>query len=161
MRKLDGMENSRSKSDAHYMHGWRETRAQLEPRCGVKIMMTGTWLLDYAHMGWRVHHSRVEVHVRYLEGALGLGGHDVIGVVRLVARFHHAYAIPCVEFFPSGYCSLIVHLQSDCILWSSISSVAKLLHTFASQKTGHLRCCLYRINNKHTIFCVSGACTRE
>ena len=34
-------------------------------------------------------------------------------------------------------------LQSDCILWSSISSEAKLLHTFCIAKTGHLRCCLY------------------
>ena len=60
--------------------------------------------------------SRVEVYVCCVEGALGLGGHVVISVVRLVARFHHAYAIPNVEFFPSGYCSPIVHLQSDCIL---------------------------------------------
>ena len=30
--------------------------------------------------------------------------------VRLVARFHHADAIPSVEFFPSGFCSPIVHL---------------------------------------------------
>ena len=44
--------------------------------------------------------SRVEVHVRCVEGALGLGGHVVTGVARLVARFHHAYAIPSVEFFP-------------------------------------------------------------
>ena len=41
-RKLDGMESSKSKSDAHFMHGLRETRAQLEPRCGVQIMTTGT-----------------------------------------------------------------------------------------------------------------------
>ena len=54
--------------------------------------------------------SRVEVHVRCVEGALGLGGHVVIGVVSLVVRFHHAYAIPRVEFFPSGYCSPIVYL---------------------------------------------------
>ena len=40
--------------------------------------------------------SRVEVHVRCVEGALGLRGHVVIGVVRLVARFHHAYALPSV-----------------------------------------------------------------
>ena len=78
--------------------------------------------------------SRVEVHARCVEGALGLGDHLVIGVVRLVARFHHAYAIPSVEFFPSGYCSAIVHLSSDCILWASISSVTKLLHTFKSRK---------------------------
>ena len=32
-------------------------------------------------MGSRVYHSRVEVHVRCVEGALGLGGHVVIGVV--------------------------------------------------------------------------------
>ena len=31
-------------------------------------------------MGSRLH-SRVDVHVRYVEGALGLGGHYVIGVV--------------------------------------------------------------------------------
>ena len=29
----------------------------------------------------RLHHSRVDVHVRCVEGALGLGGHVVIGVV--------------------------------------------------------------------------------
>ena len=39
--------------------------------------------------------------MRCVEGALVLGGHVVIGVVRLVARFHHAYATPSVEFFPS------------------------------------------------------------
>ena len=44
------------------------------------IMTTRTLLLDYAHMGSRVH-SRVEVHVRCVEGALGLGGRVVIGVV--------------------------------------------------------------------------------
>ena len=54
--------------------------------------------------------SRVKVHVRCVEGALGLDGHVVICVVRLVARLHHAYAIPIVEFFPPGYCCPIVHL---------------------------------------------------
>ena len=54
--------------------------------------------------------SRVEVHVRCVEGALGLGGHVVIRVVRLVGRFHHADVIPSVEFFPSRYCSPIMHL---------------------------------------------------
>ena len=58
----------------------------------------------------RTFTSCVNVHVRCVEGALGLGGHVVIGVVRLVARFHHAYAIPSVEFFPSGCCGPIVHL---------------------------------------------------
>ena len=51
-----------------------------------------------------------EVHVRCVEGALGLGGHVLIGVVRLVARFYHADAIPSVKFFPSGFCCPIVHL---------------------------------------------------
>ena len=59
-------------------------------------------------MGSRVHHSRVEVHVRCVEGALGLGGLVVIGVVRLVARFHHACAIP--RFFPSGFWRPILNL---------------------------------------------------
>ena len=67
-------------------------------------------------MGSRVHHSRVEVHARCVEGALGLGGHVVIGVVRIVARFHHADAMLSVEFFLFGFCSPIVHLQTDCIL---------------------------------------------
>ena len=49
-------------------------------------------------------------HVRCVEGALGLVGRVVVGVVRLAARFHHADAIPSVEFFPSGFCSTIVHL---------------------------------------------------
>ena len=42
-RKLEGMESSKSKSDAHYMHGRRETRAQLEPRdvlCNLVQMTT-------------------------------------------------------------------------------------------------------------------------
>ena len=41
--------------------------------------------------------------MRCVESALGLGGHVVIGVVCLVAQFHHEDAIPCVEFFPSGF----------------------------------------------------------
>ena len=68
-------------------------------------------------MGSRVH-SRVDVHVRCVEGALGLGGHVVIGVVSLhhagaipsveslslvSCSFHHADAKPCVEFFPSEF----------------------------------------------------------
>ena len=56
-RKLDGMESSKSKSNAHCMHGGDERRAQvkLEPRCGLQIMTTRTWLLDYAHMRSPVH----------------------------------------------------------------------------------------------------------
>ena len=54
-----------------------------------------TW--DHARIN-----SRVEIHVRFVESALELGAHVVIGVVRLVARFHHACALPSVEPFPSG-----------------------------------------------------------
>ena len=72
-------------------------------------------------MGSRLH-SRVDVHVRCVEGALGLGCHVVIGVVLgfttqtqypswsrchwCRARFHHADAIPRVEFF----LDFVVHL---------------------------------------------------
>ena len=49
----------------------------------------------------RTFTSRVNVHVLCVEGALGLGGHVVIGVVRVIVQRHHAYAIPSVEFFPS------------------------------------------------------------
>ena len=45
-----------------------------------------------------------------MERALSLGGHVVIGVVRLVTRFHHADAMPSTDFFPSAFCSPIVHL---------------------------------------------------
>ena len=52
--------------------------------------------------------TRASIHVlRFMCAALGLGGHVVIGVVRLVARFHHADVIPSVEFFRSGF---VVHL---------------------------------------------------
>ena len=60
---------------------------------------------------------RAEAHVRCAEGDLGLGGHVVIGVVRLVARFHHANAIPSVEFFPFWI------LQSNCALVARLCSV--------------------------------------
>ena len=70
-----------------------------------------------------------------VEGTLGLGGHVVIGVVRLVARFHHAYAIPSVEFFPSGFCSPKLCTCSQTVFCGrQISPVTKLLHTFASRK---------------------------
>ena len=51
-----------------------------------------------------------------MEVGLDLGCHVVIGVVRLVARFHHADAIPSTEIFPSGFCSslfvIVVRLYS-------------------------------------------------
>ena len=92
-----------------------------------------------------MHHSRVEVHVRCVEGALGLGGHVVIGVVRLVARFHHADAIPSVEFFSFwilwSNSALVVGLYSVIVNFICNQIVAH----FCIAKTGHLRCCLYTL----------------
>ena len=68
--------------------------------------------------------SRVEVHVRCVEGVLGLGGHVVIGVVRLVARFHHADAIP----------SFLHVVVRDFILSSSIQTVAIIIACCTSRK---------------------------
>ena len=59
-----------------------------------------TWPLDYAHLGSRMRHSHIEVHVRWVENALGLGDHVVIDVVRLAARFHHEDVIPSAGMFP-------------------------------------------------------------
>ena len=75
-------------------------KVKLEPRCGVQSNVTKTERDKLRELA-RTFTSRVNVHVRCNEGALGLGGHVVIGVVRL----HHAYAIPSVEFFPFGSCS--------------------------------------------------------
>ena len=59
-----------------------------------------------------------------------LDGHVVIGVVLgFTTQTQHQ----CTEFFPLELCSPIMHLQSDCILWSSISSVANYC-TLASRK---------------------------
>ena len=48
----------------------------------------------------RTFTTHVNVHVLFVEGALGLGG-LVVGVMNL----HHAYAIPSTDFFPSGCCN--------------------------------------------------------
>ena len=55
-RKLDGMESSKSKRNAQCMYGHeRCAQVKLEPRCGVQIMTTRTWLLDCVRVGSRVH----------------------------------------------------------------------------------------------------------
>ena len=69
-------------------------RNTLEPCSAMWIMTTRTWLAK------RTAHSRVSVHVRCVEGVLGLGGNVVIGVVRC----HHADVIPSTDFFPSWFC---------------------------------------------------------
>ena len=51
--------------------------------------------------------------MRCVEGALGLGGHVVIGVGRLIVRFHHAYVTP--NFLLDVVVRLyLVIVNSDC-----------------------------------------------
>ena len=76
------------------------------------------------------HLSDVAFHVH----CVGLGCHVVIGVGRLVARFHHALIIP-------SFLHVVVRLYLV-IVNSNCSHNCCLLHI---AKTGHLRCCLYTI----------------
>ena len=62
---------------------------------------------------------------------VGLGFHVVIGVGRLVVRFHHAYVIP------SFLLDVVVRLCLD-IVNSDCSRNYCMLHI---AKAGHLRCC--------------------
>ena len=75
------------------------------------------------------HLSGVEFHVH----CVGLGCHVVIGVGRLVVRFHHAYVIP--SFFHVVARLYLVVVNSNCSHNYCLLQIAK---------TGHLRCCLYR-----------------
>ena len=78
-----------------------------------------------------IHLSGVEFHVH----CVGLGCHVVIGVGRLVVRFHHAYVIP--SFLLDVVVRLyLVIVNSDC------SHNYCLLHI---AKTGHLRCGPYTL----------------
>ena len=85
-------------------------------------MTTRPLLLDYAHMGLRVH-SRVDVHVRCVESALGLGGHVVIGVV---LGFTTQKQYQSVEFFPSGFCEGGVDVVG--VVTPLVRGGAKVLH---------------------------------
>ena len=60
-----------------------------------------------------IHLSGVAFHVL----CVGLGFHVVIGVGRLIVRFHHAYVIP----------SFFLMLKSDFVLSSSTQTVAIIL----------------------------------
>ena len=84
----------------------------------------------------RTFTSRVNVHVLCVEGALGLGGHVVVGVVSL----HNAYAIPSVEFFPLDVAVLVV-VRLYSVIVNFICS--QIIAHFCIAKEGHLRCCLY------------------
>ena len=80
------------------------------------------------------HLSGVAFHVH----CVGLGCHVVIGVGRLIVRFHHAYAIPkfLLEVVVRLY---LVIVNSDC------SHNYCMLHI---AKTGHLRCYPYTTRRK-------------
>ena len=73
------------------------------------------------------HLSGVAFHVH----CVNLGCHVVIGVGRLVVRFHHAYVIP-------SFLHVVVRLYLV-IVNSHCSHNYCLLHI---AKTGHLRCCI-------------------
>ena len=117
---------TQGRRDTLIKHGWNDVRNTLEPCSAMWIMTTRTSLTK------RTAHSHVSVHVRCVEGVLGLGGHVVIGVVLgftthtkypwwsrchwCRARFHHAYAIPSTsqtvfcdrQFLPVAiYCTLL------------------------------------------------------
>ena len=67
-----------------------------------------------------IHLSGVAFHVH----CVGLGCHVVIGVGRLIVRFHHAYAIP----------SFLLDVVSDFILSSSTQTVAIIIACCTSGK---------------------------
>ena len=68
-------------------------------------------------MGSRLH-SRVDVHVRRMEGALGLGGHVVIGVVLgFTTRTQY-------QVYSSFLLDFVVHL----------CTCSQFVHTFPSRK---------------------------
>ena len=58
------------------------------------------------------------------------------------ARFHHTDAIPSVEFFPSEFCSPLMHLLSLFSMFVNFICSQIFAH-FPIAKTGHLRCSLY------------------
>ena len=76
---------------------------------------------DFVH----IHFSSVAFHVL----CVGLGFHVVIGVGRLIVRFHHAYAIP--SFLLDVVVRLCLVVNSDCGHNSCMLHIAK---------TGPLRC---------------------
>ena len=87
-RKLDGMESSKSKSDAHFMHGWDETntRTTWATRCGVQWVSMTTQAQHELTRRLRAHSlSSVAFHVL----CVGLGFHVVIGVGRLFGFTTH------------------------------------------------------------------------
>ena len=86
------------------------------------------------------HLSGVAFHVH----CVGLGCHVVIGVGRLVVRFHHAYVIPSFLHVVVRLCLVIVN--SNCSHNYCLLQIAK---------TGHLRCCIYRKKYQADPGCIS------
>ena len=95
------------------LHAWMtwetHTTWAFEPRCGVQIMTTRTWLLDYAHMESRVHQFTCW-------GSCALCGRcsgswwSRCHWCRASCRSVSPRTRNTKSFFPSGHCSPIVHL---------------------------------------------------
>ena len=96
-------------------------------------------------MGSRVYHLRVEIHVRCVEGVLGLGGHVVIGVVRLSVspRMRNTKCRVLSFWILLSNSSFVVRLYSVIVNFIFSQIVAH----FCIAKTGHLRWCLYKVHD--------------
>ena len=112
-RKLDWMKSSNSKSDAHFMHGWDDCKHADNLSHAMWCAMSEddddtNWQEDYVHIHLS---SSVAFHVL----RVGVGFHVVIGVGRLVVRFHHAYVIPS---FSSWCCSPTLSCHRQLRVWT-------------------------------------------
>ena len=83
-----------------------------------------------------IHLSSVAFHVL----SVGLGFHVVIGVGRLIVRFHHAHVIPSFLLDVVVRLCLVI-VNSDCSHNSCMLHIAK---------TGPLRCCPYKAFREST-----------
>ena len=124
MKKWKGMEESRSKEN-RTLHAWMRWHAQhpWAMRCKVCIMTTRTWLTNK-----RTAHSRVSVHVRCVEGDLGLGGHVVIGVVLgFTAQTQYHVQISFLLDFVVHFCTCSQTVFCD-RQFLSVANYCTLLH---------------------------------
>ena len=126
-RKLDGMESSKSKSDAHYMHGWHKTHAQLEPRdvvCNqVKMTTTRTNKKTTCTLTCQVSRFMCTVWVLVVTSSLVSAVLSFGFTTRTQSKFLLEVAVRLYFVIVNSYCS-----HNYCLLHIA--------------KTGHLRCCL-------------------
>ena len=110
------MEDSKSKRNSHHMRGWYDMRNTLSP--AVQCL------------------NHDDMNLTNKQRNCALTGQCSCALYWKCSGywFHHADVIPNTDFFPSGFCSSLLYLSSDCILWSSILICSQLLHTFASRE---------------------------